>query len=249
MNSAHRIINIISLLQNNANNNETMLTVFSETFHFSDMETFQKELLFYKIIVKMREELTKSMQQINASNKMKEERYKESFTSLFHLLNPRLIDKQWLSIYSQVHPSAFAMVGAVGDLLENDENEIDPKFIYEIFIELKNWEAEIIASDYPEELKIFLLKSIDIIKEGLRDYFIIGVEAFQKSYRDTYFHFVQFGDYIKERKESNKGISKLKMIWGKINLQVDKASKLIKLLDTANKIYEYGKKAEDFLSK
>ena len=240
MNSASRIYKIFEKLKPPIHNSHTLSDAICNIFNFSSKDiTVRNHFALSKLIL-IRDEIEKARNKVKEYNKIQEARYDETFNKLYQVLNSEIINQSWPNYFSSLPQGFFNIIGICADIIEKEEEEISDKELEPIWKIIKEWRKQIEDGNYTEELKSFILKSIEIIEEGLRNYLIIGVQAFKASYLQTHIHIMQNPNIVNN--DNNKeDISKIKIIGQQILIYSEKASKTIKLIETTGKLIDYGK--------
>jgi hypothetical protein len=242
MNSATRIYKIFEKLKPPVHNAHTLSDSICIIFNFTSKDITDKNHFALSKLIMIRNEIVLASEKIKNSNKIQPIRYEETFKRIYAILNSEILNQDWGNSFNSLPQGFFNVIGICADLIDNEEEEISEKEFEEIWREIKEWRKVIEEGEYSYEIKKFLIRSIEIIENGLRDYLIIGVQAFKDSIYQTHLHFMQNTEIVKT--ETNKDtMQKLKFLWGKIINISNKASNTIKLIETASKIIEYSKDA------
>lgn len=222
-----------------------MLHVLGKAFSIPDSgrrlvyEVTRMMDLFYNEIERTREQMK--------SSGFSSDLYEPSFQIIGERIDPGLMFNSWSgykqSIMSTLHPLKFC-----SEVLPHEEELIGADELKAIEKGLQDLESILAKSELSDQAKAFVRHHIRLIRRAIRDYEIVGVEAFRTATYEGYADYLRNEDIVLENHDKEE-FTLLGKAWSGVKKAADLTVKAEKLLTAGTKLYQMGDKAADYIDK
>jgi hypothetical protein len=108
------------------------------------------------------------------------QQYESAIRNILNALDISNLNNHWGAYRQYLIPETLVVLRWCADTLPCEEEVIDPEDLEELDREAGELGANVEASDLPDYVKSFVLEQVSIIKRVIRDYPIIGAQAFRR---------------------------------------------------------------------
>jgi hypothetical protein len=173
--------------------------------------------------------------------------YEPAFETIYARINPGTLFIQWGDhrehIRNTLHTLKFC-----SEALPDEEELIGKDALESIKTGLDDLEISLEVSVLSDDAKSFIRHHIALIRKAIRDYEIVGVEAFRTATYEGYADYVRNLDTVLEIHDKEE-FTLLEKTWLRVKKSADLTVKAEKLLTAGTKLYEMGDKAADYIER
>lgn len=203
-------------------------------------------------LILLGQELDKAFKKTVENVKLSSELYEEAFSAVEKMINPKNLYLSWAQTTKQLlTKETMSRLQICYELLPNEEELISGEDSESLLKEIEDFETSIRESKYPDELKLFVEQQLRDLKDAIRDYFIVGIQAFRDAFWEAHTIILKNQEPLRDvpTKDTKSTLTKIGAFWDRVSTLVGKASttadKASKLLVSGNKIIEHGSKLLD----
>jgi hypothetical protein len=235
INSASRLVSLLRSIPAHPDNTQS-LEVWARLFEIAEENPNRKSIAVTDRLSVMYRELEIVRDEMKKAN-FSEDLYLATFTSLEHAFSAMLLPASWNSVRQYLTPDTFTTLAFCGEILPNEESQIDPTEIADIKILLEDLENSLFESNLPVRLYELVIHHIRLIKQALAEYPISGAKALREVKRTAQGEIIE----IKKTVDLNTDlpeIKKLDNLWRKFNDATNVAYNIDRAIQLAHKASE-----------
>ena len=152
--------------------------------------------------------------------------YMKALAAFDSAFSPMYLSSTWNHVLRQLKPEHMIALQFCGEILQDEEDEIQQADLDEISALLSELESLAANTDQiPERLRRLIENQVAQVKAALASYKIAGAKVLREAVRSSYGELVEAKDIITEHKNSPE-VSKLAEVWRKVNTVADDALKI-----------------------
>lgn len=235
INSASRLVSLLRNIPAHPDNTQS-LEVWARLFEITEENPNRKSIAVTDRLSVMYRELEIVRDEMEKAN-FSEDLYLATLTRLEHAFSAMLLPASWNSVRQYLTPDTFTALAFCGEILPNEESQIDPDEITEIKALLEDLETFLNDSDLPPRLQALVSNHIRLMREAFAEYPISGAKALKKVSHAAHGEIIEIKKTI-DANCNNPEIKKLDGVWKKFNNATNTALKIDRLAELGQKAYE-----------
>lgn len=223
-NSASRLYAFLSSLPGHQENTQ-ILSAWADALDIKESETSRQARLVSERLAALSRELDHIREGMKSAN-FSPHLYTKALAAFDAAFSPMYLSNTWSHVRQQLKPEHMLALQFCGEILQDEEDEIQQADLDEISTLLSELESLSANSDQiPERLRRLIDNQIAQIRAAVASYKIAGAKVLREAVRSSYGELVEAKDIITEHKNSPE-ISKLAEVWRKVNAVADAALKI-----------------------
>lgn len=235
INSASRLVSLLRNIPAHPDHTQS-LEVWARLFEIAEDNPNRKSIAVTDRLSVMYRELEIVRDEMKKAN-YSEDLYKDTFTSLEHAFSAMLLPASWQNVRQHLSPETFKTLAFCGEILPNEESQIEPAeiaAIQELLFELENTLND---STLPARLRALIIHHIHLIRQAFLEYPISGAKVLKEASRTAHGEIIEIKKTIDSNRD-NPEIKKLDAIWKKFNNATNTALKIDRLAELGQKAYD-----------
>lgn len=234
INSASRLVSLLKSIPAHPDNTQT-LEVWATLFDINEPNNNKKSAAVAELLAAMYRELELIREQMQQAN-FSESLYSSSINRIEHALSTMLLPVTWNQVRQYLTPETFVALSFCGEILPDEETQIEPSELTEIYALIDELQASLTNSQLPPRLNKLVEHHIDLIRRALAEYPISGAKTLRESARTALGELIEENEAVAANREAPE-INKLGSVWKKVNKAADIALKAEKLSQLGQKAW------------
>lgn len=194
------------------NSNAHARDVFATVFNLREPDTPERTIEIVRLIGELRDEVARAEAQLKEHGKPSEARWKPAFESLRKALTFEQLHSNWLQYGQHLGPTVVQMLGVCGDELPAEEDAVAPEELQAMAQLVDATREQVLREDLAPALKAYMLRQLELVERGLRDYQIQGARALGVAIREIAVQIVDHPTAAREADETQAGQSLNKLL-------------------------------------
>ena len=230
INAAYRLYRILEKAQKAQGNKQTG-EMWAELFGLSSPNSRLRNYEVARLVALFAGELEDVKMKIRLTG-FGSDLYQKSFEAVEQVIVVDNLFNAWDNYKPILREEVFLALKWCTAAMQSEETPIEEADLTELSKELNELEKSVRHGNLTEQVKVFVLHHIELIRKAIREYPIVGIRAFSQAERDALMHFAIYHVVVREN-ESTPEVQKLGKIWKKVIKYVDEFSKVLKFLKEA----------------
>jgi hypothetical protein len=165
------------------------------------------------------------------------QRYEGAFNRVSNALDIRNLTASWGSYKQYLRTEVLDAMGWCADTLPAEEELIEPEDLDTFRSEIHDFAERISVSDLPDNVKSFAFQQVSIMEQALRDYPVVGAQAFQHGSANSFVNVLENRDTFLEHQDEEE-MQQLRGLWQRLQELAQKAGPWIAIGQAAAKVIE-----------
>lgn len=223
-NSASRLYAFLISLPGHQDTTQN-LSAWADALGIGESDTSRQARLVSERLATLSRELDHIREGMKSAN-FSSHLYTKALAAFDAAFSPMYLSSTWNHVRQQLKPEHMLALQFCGEILPDEEDEIQQADLDEISSLLAELESLAAKSDQiPERLRRLIETQVAQIRAAVASYKIAGAKVLREAVRASYGELVEAKDIITEHKNSPE-VSKLAEVWRKVNAVADAALKV-----------------------
>jgi hypothetical protein len=234
INSASRLHSLLELALNEPDGTP-VLEVWARIFGVSESNVIRKASLISERLRWMHRELDLVTEQMHESG-YSENLYASALSNIEHALSALILPGTWNQAKQYLGSANLLALAFCSEILADEESQISADELGQIQGLVDDLRSSLSVSDLPSRLVELILHHIDLIQRAIAEYPITGAKSLREAARTGIGELIEIKEAVKTHR-ADPQISRLGVLWKKVNVVADTALKTEKLAQLGQKAW------------